>query len=329
MSRIIVEQHGQRELREMPALFTVGRRPDCAVVCDSPEIAPVQARIDQVNGDLVLRNVGKSGLVFVNGAAVDGKRTITSRDEIQIGDVRLILPSEVTSVTSERSPGIRVKCRCGAGLQIASRYAGQRKHCPKCKAEFTVPSVNGEAKVAVARRSDKTESLLPSIQPIQEPAPTADSICSVCHCSILADEERTVCSACGLPHHADCWKENFGCSAYGCSQVNALKTGPDIRVAPNGLGDFQQPVVTPLLPVSVPTIASPPWEFGILALSVLSFLFGVVSYGLPCFFVGALIVGFVFLREGRVNWGVLVGAGMICLVGFVSGIVISLNVYAQ
>lgn len=28
-----------------------------------------------------------------------------------------------------------------------------------------------------------------------------------------------VCPACNIPHHAECWRENGGCTTYGCSPV--------------------------------------------------------------------------------------------------------------
>lgn len=55
--------------------------------------------------------------------------------------------------------------------------------------------------------------------------------CSYCGADVLADESKTVCEACGLIFHAECWKENMGCTAYGCRMQNCLKAGPDLRIA--------------------------------------------------------------------------------------------------
>lgn len=237
------------------------------------------------------------------------------------------------SSTKQREAGIRFRCECGAGLLIAARYIGQVKHCPKCQTTFTVPSAESlNAKPSSARRVPQQSLDAPSL------TPTADSVaksciamettCPVCQCSLLPDDERTLCPACGLPHHTDCWKENFGCSAYGCSQVNALKLGPDIQI---GSGMLDAPIQQPAPPPVSGSIANETtslWEFAILILSVVCFLLGVVTYGVPCFLAGAALVAFAFSREGRVNWKALVPAGLICLFGFVIGILSSSHVYA-
>jgi hypothetical protein len=50
--------------------------------------------------------------------------------------------------------------------------------------------------------------------------------CPYCLTGFTTDAKIAICSACGSPHHADCWRENGGCTAYGCSQ------GPDgVRAA--------------------------------------------------------------------------------------------------
>jgi hypothetical protein len=41
--------------------------------------------------------------------------------------------------------------------------------------------------------------------------------CPFCH-DALSNGALTVCSACGAPHHSECWKEMGGCSVMGCAQ---------------------------------------------------------------------------------------------------------------
>ncbi|HET6248275.1 MAG TPA: FHA domain-containing protein [Tepidisphaeraceae bacterium] len=50
-----------------------------------------------------------------------------------------------------------------------------------------------------------------------------DQVCGICHAPITVFDEVSACPSCGLGFHADCWKENHGCSAYGCSQVGAVQ----------------------------------------------------------------------------------------------------------
>ena len=330
MKHIIVEQHGQRELREFPRLFTVGRRPDCAVVVTLRDIAAVQVRVDHVDGEFVLSNLGKAGQVFVNGVAVDGKQTLKPRDEIEIGDARIILADEVIADRTADNSSVRIRCGCGAGLRVSSHYAGKVKHCPKCGMAFTVPTHDGTAQDEVPSNQElKNErTTVASVSCSNEPAlPAAESTCPVCQCSVLADDELTTCPACGLQHHADCWNENLGCSAYGCSQVDCLKQGPDIRVTPGNLGAPRASAVMPLS--QSPTDDAAPWEFALLGLSVLCLLIGTVTFGVPCLVGGSLIAAFVLLRDGRVNWAVLAFAGLANLVGLIAGIVISIHLYVS
>ena len=56
------------------------------------------------------------------------------------------------------------------------------------------------------------------------------STCGICLTALSNDEPQTRCPACDLAYHEECWRHNLGCGAYGCSQVNALRTGPDIRI---------------------------------------------------------------------------------------------------
>jgi len=43
-----------------------------------------------------------------------------------------------------------------------------------------------------------------------------ERICPYCQHRILDGEQMVQCSQCGVPHHEECWKENEGCTVYGC-----------------------------------------------------------------------------------------------------------------
>lgn len=45
----------------------------------------------------------------------------------------------------------------------------------------------------------------------------AGKLCSICQTKIIIGEEVTNCFSCQLPFHHECWQENKGCSAYGCT----------------------------------------------------------------------------------------------------------------
>ncbi len=237
------------------------------------------------------------------------------------------------SQTKSREAGIRVRCECGAGLLIAARYIGQVKHCPKCQTTFTVPSAESQnAKPSPSQRVPQKSLDAPSLTHAADSAAesclTNEATCAVCQCSLLPDDERTFCPSCGLPHHTDCWKENFGCSAYGCSQVNALKPGPDIQIG-SGMLDapIQRPAPSPIS-ASFTNETTALWEFAILVASVVCFLLGVVTYGVPSMIAWAAVVVFVVRRQGRVNWQILIPAGLISLLGIVIGVMSSRHLYA-
>jgi Prokaryotic RING finger family 1 len=43
--------------------------------------------------------------------------------------------------------------------------------------------------------------------------------CSICQTAIVAGEKVVQCPDCALPFHEECWTENRGCSAYGCTSA--------------------------------------------------------------------------------------------------------------
>ncbi|MEN6546556.1 MAG: RING finger protein [Armatimonadia bacterium] len=43
--------------------------------------------------------------------------------------------------------------------------------------------------------------------------------CPYCRFPLKPGEQVMTCPACKLPHHADCWAENQGCTTYGCRGV--------------------------------------------------------------------------------------------------------------
>ena len=53
--------------------------------------------------------------------------------------------------------------------------------------------------------------------------------CPYCQTPIKPGVPVAVCSACGMPHHAECWHENGRCTTFGCSGRPA---GSDAGAAP-------------------------------------------------------------------------------------------------
>src|SRR5687768_8887115 len=97
----------------------------------------------------------------------------------------------------------------------------------------------------------------------QSATPTSNQMvlreCGICQSSIFPDESTTICPTCGLTFHAECWKENWGCAAYGCEQVNALKPKDE---QPRVEEIFQAPLDQ--------TIERLPWNFVLLGASAIA-----------------------------------------------------------
>jgi hypothetical protein len=47
-------------------------------------------------------------------------------------------------------------------------------------------------------------------------ADAAGAHCSICQTNVIAGESMVNCPHCSLPFHDECWRENRGCSSYGC-----------------------------------------------------------------------------------------------------------------
>ena len=46
--------------------------------------------------------------------------------------------------------------------------------------------------------------------------PAIGKTCPYCQAPLKPGVEIVTCSACGMPHHAECWRENGRCTTYGC-----------------------------------------------------------------------------------------------------------------
>jgi TM2 domain-containing membrane protein YozV len=79
-----------------------------------------------------------------------------------------------------------------------------------------------------------------------------EPVCPYCR---MAFEEtgppRIFCTACGTPHHEDCYRENCGCTVFGCSRAPA--DDPKLQVSHSDL----RAVVVPAQP-AVPLPQYPP-----------------------------------------------------------------------
>jgi hypothetical protein len=137
--------------------------------------------------------------------------------------------------------------------------------------------------------------------------------CAVCHSAIVAREEMITCPDCAMTFHAECWRENLGCSSYGCPQVNCLQ--PHTEPAPIG----GQPNETETIEEPAGHSRSEPI---LLAASVVgSFLGALLFGGLAAVIALASLV--VLIRKKPNRSGLLVAAIIVCLFGIAGGLVVS------
>jgi hypothetical protein len=73
-------------------------------------------------------------------------------------------------------------------------------------------------------------------------------ICPYCRFPIKPGQDIVVCPACKVPHHAECWQENNGCTTYGCTgTITAPPSAipPPIARQPQPPGPFARPIQAP------------------------------------------------------------------------------------
>lgn len=68
--------------------------------------------------------------------------------------------------------------------------------------------------------------------------------CPFCQTPIKPGAPMHVCEACGIPHHAECWEHNGGCTTFGCSGMAARQRNQsDSRSANGREAEQSQPVM--------------------------------------------------------------------------------------
>jgi hypothetical protein len=160
----------------------------------------------------------------------------------------------------------------------------------------------------------------PVAAPEPEPEPERP-LCSICQTVIAPGEQQTTCPSCGLEFHAACWRENYGCSAYGCDQVNVLAP-PDEQSTPatdqppeHEVGDTAYGEVYPALDDVPPSF---PWESVLLALSFIAMFLSALGFGVPS--AAMLLAGIVFLVVGRAQRKSLVFVALlVSIAGSIAG----------
>jgi FHA domain len=292
MPILIVEHSGKRKRATLNGAASIGRTPNNDVVIEHPAVSRTHALIERT-GDtyFIADNKSKNGTVVANQHILQ-KQPLKDGDRIEIGPAVLTFhlsddhPEQSTQTTlSETHAGMLMDCECGAKLWVPKEMVGGRGQCQKCGRTLTL----GVTKPATTRT------------------------CSICQWKLEPADTQHTCPACGLVFHQDCWNENRGCSAYGCSQVNILDKPEEVTEVMEEIG--HPPMI--IQPVRFP------WEFAFLAASVVASLVGLLAFGALAL-ATLLLSGIYLLKHGRkTKVPILLAAMAVSLVGLLAGVVVS------
>ena len=299
--------------------MTIGRDSTNDIIVAHPTVSRNHARIDTLDGRYVLTDFNSRNGTRVNGKAVDDSESLQDGARLRIGHVRawffLKMPNKLPRSVNNRDVGICFNCACGQRLWSASDTIGMSVACNACNQSVEVPKqstsvVDGSAGtvagVSVPRANEKDD---------------ARATCGICQWPIEADEALHKCIACGTFFHEECWRENHGCSTYGCVEVNAAvpkkRPATPSDVAPAAAA---APVIesAPTAPAAKPFA----WAHMLLGLSVVGSLLGLLAFGVPAAVVG-LIAAVRLLVTKTESRSVLAAAVVIALLGVVAGVMIS------
>jgi hypothetical protein len=259
------------------------------------------------------------------------------------GEVVPLPPAPAMPTTDPYDGGIYFDCACGGPMWVGVEYAGAVGKCRYCGERLVVPHASGQmarpvtpkggvaappsprrvappaveapSKVAApgvvsgATTQANASAPAPMTAPVAPPPPEPQgALCSICQTPIAAGEERTSCPSCHLTFHAQCWQENYGCSAYGCDQVNVLapqeEKGAESADATGG-GEAGRPY-------------SFPWEPVLLALSFVATALGALAFGIPSAVMFVAVVLFLLVRKPP-RKGLVAVAAVVALVGIAAG----------
>ncbi len=316
---IIFIDLGEVRTFELSGTRTIGRDAKNDIVIAHPTVSRHHARIEQIgDGSYVLIDFNSRNGTRVDGRTVSSSELLHDGARMRIGHVRAwffrTMPLKLPRSITNRDRGIIFKCVCGQRLWSASDTAGMAVTCGGCNKSIEVPDQGNSL-------SEESAGTVTGVQVIATPE-KQEIICGVCQWPVEKTERTHKCPSCGLNFHMDCWRENRGCSAYGCAQVNSLAPKPQRPATPQ----IQSPVVaaneeTAMIssPVATPGVA---WAHAILALSVVAALLGLLSFGIPCGVIGLIaLIRLLFVRTDKKS--ILAASVLIAIVGATAGVMIS------
>jgi hypothetical protein len=357
MASLVIQSGDLIQAASFSHRVLIGRKAFNGVQFGQRVVSRIHAWIDKQGDSFYIADAHSRGGTFVNGQRIEGKSTLHDGDEIKIGPAKMTyrdadaLPDgSVTFEIAEdgsnpafENPGILLSCSCGAPMWVPASMAGAYGRCATCHGEITVP---GEPASGIRRPLTPNDSIvdMPAItqpvelgssarpfdplaadMPLPRPQPSA-RVCGICQSQILPGEVTTSCPDCSQTYHAECWRENRGCAAYGCAQVGALdrQFTEDSNSPP--VGELDELAVAAAAPSPARAAESRkesfPWDFALLGGSVFGSVLGAFTFGLPPLAVGAASAVYA-MRSRNGNGRIATVSAVICLFGVALGVVIS------
>jgi hypothetical protein len=348
MASLIVKSDGGTTAAIFHQRVLVGRKSFNGVQLGSRAVSRIHAWIDWAEDHYYICDSHSRTGTTVNGQIALGKVKLKDGDKIKIGPAEItfhlsdLLPAKaVTFDISTRgtnpdfkTAGILMQCECGAPLWVPASMAGAFGKCGTCKGDITVPGV---PLTGVRRPLTPNDSIvdMPALSELgseeepddplaagafPRPKPTeSNRICKICQSPIAVFEASTICPACSQPYHAECWQQNRGCAAYGCSCVGALDEAEQVVLTEN---PARVAIVPDAPPVAAPPRQGFPWDFALLGGSVLGSIIGAFTFGIPALALGLASAAYA-ARGGPGRKSIAALAVVICAVGGVAGIVAS------
>jgi len=354
MASLIVKYDGATTSAMFHQRVLIGRKPFNGVHLGNRDVSRIHAWIDWAEDHYYLCDSHSRCGTTVNDQPALGKTVLNDGDKIGIGPAQIIfrlgdiLPfNALTFDISTRGTnpefknvGILMQCECGAPLWVPASMAGAFGKCATCKGDITVPGVPLSG---VRRPLSPNDSIvdMPAITELgSEEAPddplaagafprprpaAANQICTICQTPIETFEATETCPACSQRYHAECWSQNRGCAAYGCTHVGALDTAEETSLA-DGAATAKSSSTVGARPIAAPTRVPSrqvfPWDFVLLGGSVLGSIIGAFTFGVPALALGLASAAYA-VRGGPGRKSIAALAVAICAVGGVAGIVSS------
>lgn len=330
MPTLTVEQNGERITGTVSGRVLVGRWPGNTITIEDAGVSRLHAWLDQCEHGYYVADTGSRSGTRVNGYKIRGRYLLRDGDWIRVGLTTLVFragePEGMRPLIEVLPPssfpkGVLFDCVCGAPIWVPSDFAGGSGTCRYCRHRIHIPEAAHFGLELVELEPEEAGG----VATMTVPGTATDVKCSICQWAIGEREETHVCPSCGLKFHAECWKENYGCSSYGCEQVNVLHPDhehaaaaarPEHAELEEEHDEFEAAGL-------VPAESHLPWEFVLLAASVIGSLAAVLTFGLPSLVVAACSVTFLQRRRPQGRTGIIVLSTVLALAGIVIGLPIS------